>query len=341
MTHVGVGGSIGGAQPNGSRIGSECLHGTVEPSEDKPLLVVDIGVAGIELYGLLVCRERFCVALECAEHMSFVGVALYVGGIELDDTLKGSEGILEAVKECEDFAPVVVKGSLIGVELNSTLISCQGALVTVQPVESVSRIVVGIGVGGIEPDGLLKSSKSLFVTIEACKGTSLIVVKDGLLGIELCGLLIGEVCAFKATELVECIPAAIGSVGVGGIELEDLFVSGQRLFVVLKPKEHVPVLCVGRNGVRSKWPGREGGDQGFCVGLAFVGGIIHYQPEMSGVSSSAGSGGSLQSSPFSSALVIIGGRSHTLSPVKCVFIICTRVKVYSIEIIPHRIVINK
>src|SRR5260370_10885247 len=120
-----------------------------------------------------------------------------------------------------------------------------------------------------------------------------------------------------------------------------MFVSRQRLFVVLKLKEHVPVLCVGQNGVRSKWPGREGGDQDFCVGLAFVGGIIHYQPELSSVSSSAGYSGSLQPSPFSSALAISGGRSHTLSPVKCAFIVCTRVKVYSIEIIPHRIVINK
>ena len=65
MTHVGVRGSIGGAQPNGSRMGSESLHGTVEPSEGEPLLVVDIGVAGVELYGLLVCSKRFCVALEC------------------------------------------------------------------------------------------------------------------------------------------------------------------------------------------------------------------------------------------------------------------------------------
>src|SRR2546429_9804207 len=132
MTHVGVGGSIGGAQPNGSRIGSESLHGTVEPSEGEPLLVVDIGVAGIGVYGLLVCRERFCVALECAEHMSFVGVALYVRGAELDDTLKGSEGFLEAIKECENFAPVEVKGGAIGVALNSTLISCHSAVVTGQ-----------------------------------------------------------------------------------------------------------------------------------------------------------------------------------------------------------------
>ena len=65
MTHVGVGGSIGGAQPNGSRIGSESLHGTVEPREGEPLLVVDIGVAGVDLHGLLVCRKRFGVTLEC------------------------------------------------------------------------------------------------------------------------------------------------------------------------------------------------------------------------------------------------------------------------------------
>src|SRR5437879_13855446 len=110
MTHVGVRGSIGGAQPNGSRIGSESLHGTVEPSEGEPLLVVDIGVAGIELHGLLVCRERFCVALECAEHMSFVGVALYVGGIELDDRLKRSERFLAAVKEWSYYAPVARNG---------------------------------------------------------------------------------------------------------------------------------------------------------------------------------------------------------------------------------------
>src|SRR5947209_3693191 len=200
---------------------------------------------------------------------------------------------------------------------------------------------MGIGVGGVELNGLLKGSESFRVTIETRKGTSLIVVKEGLLWIELYGLLIGEMCAFKATELVECVAPAIGSVGVGGIELEDLLVRGQRLFVVLKLKEHVPVLCVGRNRVRSKWPGREGGDQGFCIELAFVGGIIHYQPELSGVSSSAGCTRSLQSSPFPAALAIIEGRSHTHSPAKYALIDGTRVQAYSIDILPHRIVLQQ